>query len=67
MIFSYPLDSNLILRKNKLFKKELMANDKNFIEKNIAILGRSTTSAIKSILEIFLLDLGIKPNFYESE
>ena len=39
----------------------------NFIAKNIAILGGSTTSEIKNILEIFLLKNGIKPKFYESE
>ena len=30
-------------------------------------MGGSTTSNIKLILELFLLDYGIKPNFYESE
>jgi len=63
---TYPLDTNLILRKKKSIKKELLLKD-NFIEKNIAILGGSTTSEIKNILELFLLNNGIKPNFYESE
>ena len=35
--------------------------------KKIAILGGSTTSEIKNILELFLLNYGIKPTFYESE
>jgi predicted enzyme involved in methoxymalonyl-ACP biosynthesis len=39
----------------------------DFIEKNIAILGGSTTSEIKNILELFLLKSGIRPIFYESE
>jgi len=62
----YPLDVNKILRKKKLIKKNLLLDD-NFIEKNIAILGGSTTSEIKNILELFLLKNGIKPKFYESE
>lgn len=38
-----------------------------FIEKNIAILGGSTTNDIKLVLELFLLNNGMKPKFYESE
>ena len=62
----YPFDNDYILKKKKSIKKQLLEND-NFIEKNIAILGGSTTSDIKLILELFLLNQGIKPNFYESE
>ena len=62
----YPLDIDKLLRKKKSIKKELL-NKKNLAEKNIAILGGSTTSEIINILELFLLDSGIKPNFYESE
>ncbi len=62
----YPLDVNKILRKKKLIKKYLLLND-NLIKKNIAILGGSTTSEIKNILDLFLLKNGIKPKFYESE
>jgi len=60
----YPLDIDMILRKKKSIKKELLLKN-FFIEKNIAILGGSTTSEIKNILELFLLDNGIKANFYE--
>ena len=62
----YPLDIDKILRKKKSIKKELL-NKKNLVEKNVAVLGGSTTFEIKNILELFLLDSGIKPNFYESE
>ena len=55
-----------ILTHKKKIKNELLEKN-NFIEKNIAILGGSTTSEIKNILELFLLDYGIKPVFYESE
>lgn len=65
--FDYPLDSEYILRKKKAIKRELLENTSNFLEKRVAILGGSTTSEIKNILEIFLLNEGIKPIFYESE
>ncbi len=64
----YPFDADFILKKKIKLKKQLLADEsKKFIEKRIAILGGSTTSEIKNILELFLLDLGIKPSFYESE
>ena len=62
----YPFDVEYLIKNKKKIKKELLLN-KNLIEKNIAILGGSTTSEIKNMLEIFLLNQGIKPNFYESE
>ena len=64
----YPFDANWVLKKKKSIKKELLLNNSgNLIEKKIAILGGSTTNDIKNILELFLLDYGIKPIFYESE
>jgi len=46
----YPLGIDKILRKKKSIKKELL-NKKNLVAKNIAILGGSTTSEIRNILE----------------
>lgn len=64
----YPFDSDLIRKKRIKFRKQLLADDKvNYLEKRIAILGGSTTSEIKNMLELFLLNQGIKPSFYESE
>lgn len=63
----YPFDNDFILKKKKSLKKQLLENENKFLEKNIAILGGSTTNDIKLILELFLLNQGIKPNFYESE
>ncbi len=63
----YPFDGDYILKKKKTLKKELLKQNKKFLEKNIAILGGSTTNDIKLVLELFLLNYGIKPNFYESE
>lgn len=63
----YPFDSDFILKKKKSLKKQLLESNGTWIEKNIAILGGSTTNDIKIILELFLLNQGIKPYFYESE
>ena len=63
----YPFDSDYILKKKKTLKRLLIENGNNFIEKNIAILGGSTTNDIKNMIELFLLNQGIRPNFYESE
>lgn len=63
----YPFDSEYILTKKKSIKRTLLADESTRIKKNIAILGGSTTSNIKLILELFLLNYGIEPTFYESE
>lgn len=64
----YPFDSEYILKKKKSIKRTLLENEKvRFIEKKIAILGGSTTNDIKAVLDLFLLNYGIKASFYESE
>ena len=63
----YPFDPNYILENKRKIKKALLENSEGFIEKKIAILGGSTTAAIKQIMELFLLNNGIKASFYESE
>lgn len=63
----YPFDPNYILENKRKIKKQLLEEGSNFIEKKIAILGGSTTAAIKQIMELFLLNNGIKCEFYESE
>jgi FkbH-like protein len=62
----FPLDIETILRKKKAIKREFEVT-KPILEKNIAILGGSTTAEIKNILELFLLKKGVKASFYESE
>lgn len=62
----YPLNTALILRKKKSIRRELL-NRSDFFEKRIAILGGSSTTEIRDILELFLLRNGIKPVFYQSE
>ncbi len=66
-LLTYPFDPNLILQKRRKIRRELLESDIVFIEKRIAILGGSTTHDIKEILELFLLNYGIKPSFFESE
>lgn len=66
-LLEYPFDAQLILKKRKSIKRELLMSLKNPLRKNIAILGGSTTHDIKDILELFLLNQGIAPTFYESE
>ena len=64
----YPFDPEWILKKKKALKRELLQNtQQTFLGKKIAILGGSTTRDIRDILELFLLNYGIRPCFYESE
>lgn len=64
---TYPYDGELILKKSKKLKKALLESRTDFLEKRIAVLGGSTTHDIIRILELFLLEQGIRPVFYESE
>ena len=54
-----------ILRKRHALKRELL-KQKNLVPTRIAILGGSTTTDVKGMLEIFLLAQGMEPVFYES-
>lgn len=63
----YPFDSALILKKKKKLKRLLLSDGSTRLKKKIAVLGGSTTADIITILELFLLDNGIEPEFYESE
>ena len=63
----YPFDPNYILENKRKIKKALLENSNGFVEKKIAVLGGYTTAAIKQIMELFLLNNGIKASFYESE
>lgn len=63
----YPFDSEYILKNARKIKKSLLAEAGTRIKKKIAVLGGSTTHDIIRILELFLLNQGIEPEFYESE
>ena len=61
----FPTSVGEILQKRQGLKRELLKQT-NLIPTRIAILGGSTTTEIKSTLELFLLAQGIEPAFYES-
>ena len=63
----YPIDADYINRKVKSIKRQLLSDNSASIEKRIAVLGGSTTANFIDCLEVFLLDCGIAPRFYESE
>ena len=66
----YPFDGDYLLRKKRALRRQLLADEAvnaARTAKKIAILGGSTTSDLKSMLELFLLNYGIAPTFYESE
>ena len=49
-------------------RRELLARENiSYVDKKIAILGGSTVDDIRNLLEIFLLESGIRPTFYQSE
>ena len=67
-IFTYPYNNDLLMRKQKSIRRQLLArNSISYVDKRIAILSGSTTDDVKNILELFLLYAGIKPVFYQSE
>lgn len=63
----YPFDNEYILKKSKSIRRELLADGTKRMQKKIAVLGGSTTHDVIRILELFLLNQGIEPVFYESE
>lgn len=64
-LLKFPTAAGDVLRKRHSLKKELL-NQGNLVPTRIAILGGSTTSEVKNMLELFLLAQGIQPTFYES-
>ncbi|MBO4899406.1 MAG: HAD-IIIC family phosphatase [Lachnospiraceae bacterium] len=63
----YPFDPEYILKKSKAIRRELLADGSSRTGKKVAVLGGSTTHDFIRILELFLLNYGIEPTFYESE
>lgn len=62
----FPFDANVLNRKKLAFRRGLIAKQ-GLIDKRVAVLGGSTTHDIIGMMELFLLDNGIRPTFYESE
>lgn len=63
-MLQYPFDSALILQKKRSLKRQLLQKE-GLVPKKVAILSGSTIGEVKNILELFLLDSGIQPTFYE--
>ena len=57
----YPFDASDILQRKRRIRRELLQQD-GLIDKKIAIVGGSTVGEVKNILELFLLNAGIRPN-----
>lgn len=64
---SYPFNASDLMKRKKKLKRLFLSDDTIRIKKNIAVLGGSTTNDVVDILELFLLENGIEPSFYQSE
>ena len=65
-LLNYPFDSFEILKNKRAIKKELIVKP-DLSKVKIAILSGSTIGEIKNILEIFLLNYGLEPDFLVGE
>lgn len=65
--FDFPFSEKLLLRKKAALRRQLLGSDVEWVSKKIAVLGGSTTDEVVDQLELFLLNYGIKPEFYQSE
>ncbi|MBQ0031768.1 MAG: HAD-IIIC family phosphatase [bacterium] len=65
-LLKWPFDAKVLGRKRNAIRREL-GERSGLIEKRIAVLGGSTTHDVIGMMELFLLDQGIRPVFYESE
>lgn len=67
-VFTYPYDSDLIMRRQKSIRRALLAREGvAYVDRRVAILGGATTDDVKNVLELFLLESGVRPTFYQSE
>ena len=65
-LLEWPFDGKVLCRKKNALKRELLAKQ-SLVDKRIAVLGGSTTHDVIGLMELFLLNNGIRPTFYESE
>lgn len=63
----YPFDSAAILQKRRKLLRALKEQENGGVPLRIAVLGGSTTNDIVHILELFLRNRGIVPQFWQSE
>lgn len=64
---TYPFDGKELFENKRSLRRELLADGSKRMTKRIAVLGGSTTNDFCKMMEIFLLDMGIAPVFYQSE
>lgn len=62
----YPFNPAEILQKKRSLKKELLLQS-DLTDKKIAIVSGSTVGETRNMLELFLLNQGIRPTFWEGE
>ena len=62
----YPFDAAEIMQKRRKLLRTLKEQGSS-MKLRIAVIGGSTTSHIVKMLELFLRNRGIEPEFYESE
>ena len=60
-----PFDGREILQHKRSLKKRLLKERDQLLEKKVAILSGATIGEMKHVLELFLLNHGIKPVFWE--
>lgn len=63
----YPFDNAYIMKKRRSIKKTLLSDGSARLKKRVAVLGGSTTNDIVSVMELFLLNMGIEPIFWQCE
>lgn len=64
----YPFDAEQLMRKRKSLRKKLLEDPAAaWVDVKIAFLGGQTTRDLLQMTELFLLNQGIRPTFYESE
>ena len=63
----YPFDGKELFDNKRAIRRSLLEDGSKRITKKIAVLGGSTTNDFCKMMEIFLLDHGIEPKFYQSE
>ncbi len=63
----YPFDSAVLLQKRRRLLRTLKEQEAGAVRLRIAVLGGSTTNEIVNMLELFLRNRGIVPEFWQSE
>jgi len=62
----YPFDAAHLLRHRRRLRRELLEGG-SWIDVRLAVLAGSTAQEVVDLLELFLLNDGIRPVFYQSE